>query len=77
MTYLDKLVALRDSLLDSMMAGTPPPTYRSYGLDGEQWEAVDVMDQLEKINALIIQEQNRVTGRVDLKVIRGRPLTWW
>jgi hypothetical protein len=67
-SYLDQLIALRDAMVARAIdkAGVS-----SYSLDGESWTA-DSAAQLKTLQELILMEQNRVPGRREMRIVRGR-----
>jgi hypothetical protein len=71
-SYLDNLYALRDKLLQAAIDGPTGEGLSSYSLDGESWSAADVAGQLDKLRELIRIEENRVSGRRQLLLPRGR-----
>lgn len=73
MSYLDQLYALRDAHVAAAIARAG---ISSYSLDGESWSAADVA-QLTELQKLILMEQNRVSGRRELRVVRGRRWYGW
>jgi hypothetical protein len=73
MTYLEQLYALRTAHVEAAIARAG---ISSYSLDGESWSASDVA-QLEALQRLILMEENRVSGRRELRVVRGRRYAWF
>ena len=68
MSYLDSLIAARDAILAGI---TAQGGYGSYSLDGESWSGAGA-DALKTLQDLILREQNRVPGRREMRVVRGR-----
>jgi hypothetical protein len=77
MTYLEQLVAAREAILNGIINGPASTGYQSYGLDGESWSALSPFEALKMLEDLILREQNRVSGRRDLRIIRGRRYVGW
>lgn len=77
MSYRDQLVAARDAILNGIINGPASTGYQSYGLDGESWSALSPWDAIEKLTDLILREDNRVSGRRELRVVRGRRYVGW
>jgi hypothetical protein len=77
MTYLEYLIANRDAILAAALANPDAGAYDSYSLDGESFSMANWVDRVEKLNGLIIREQNRVSGRRELRVVRGRRWYAW
>jgi hypothetical protein len=73
MSYLDQLIALRDAHVAAAIARAG---ITSYSVDGESWSAADVAE-LEQLQKLILMEQNRVPGRRELRMVRGRRWYGW
>lgn len=72
MSYLEQLLAVRTAMLDFLIANPTFGVAESYSLDGESYSVANFFDRLTVIEDLILREQNRVSGRVDLRVVRGR-----
>ena len=73
MTYLEQLLAARAAILDRIINQSG---YQSYSLDGESWSAKPITE-LTTLEDLILREQNRVSGRRDLRLVRGRRYAGW
>jgi len=75
-SYLDNLIAARDALVAALTASASGLT--SYSLDGESWSRdTGMASQIKTLNELIIMEQNRVSGRRELCMVRGRRYVGW
>jgi hypothetical protein len=73
-SYLDNLIAARDAILAGI---TAQGGYGSYSLDGESWSGTGA-EGLQTLQDLIIREQNRVSGRREMRIVRGRrPYVWY
>jgi len=72
MAVLDQYVAVRDAILAALLAKPDATAYDTYSLDGESWSLGNWADKLAKLNDLILFEQNRVNGRREMRMVRGR-----
>jgi hypothetical protein len=77
MTYREQLLAARDAILNGIINGPASTGYQSYGLDGESWSAMSPFDAVAKLTDLIDREDNRVSGRRELRIVRGRRYIGW
>ena len=79
--YLARLRAARDAILDAIAALAARPGLlgtSSYSLDGEAISKdTSFTQQLKELNDLILQEENRVSGRFELRTVRGRRYAAW
>jgi hypothetical protein len=77
MTYREQLVALREAVGNALLNGPVSTGYQSYSLDGESWSAAALFAELERLTDLIDREDNRVSGRRELRMVRGRRYIGW
>jgi len=70
MTYLQQLLAMRDSILAALTGATA--TLEGYSLDGRSEQYGNLFEKLWRLEDLILREQNRVSGRRELRVVVGR-----
>jgi hypothetical protein len=71
-SYLEKLLAARDAILDGILAMGGGAILEGYSLDGQSESLGNLFDKLWKLEDLILREQNRVSGRREMRVVVGR-----
>ena len=74
MAYIDDLRTARDALVHGITAAAGAfQGLTSYNLDGDsQTRDTSLAQQLQVIDGLIRLEENRVPGRRELRIVRGR-----